>query len=242
MKTIFSIHPLTYITILITFLTGYFKETITLMIVILVHEFGHILMAVILKWKIEKIVILPLGGITIFNELVNKPLIEEFLIMLSGPIFQIIFTIIFKQPSLYFYSKIILFINLLPIYPLDGSKILNIFFNKLFSFKLSHILTIYVSYFVAFFSFFLSIFKINLTYLIFTLLLILKLKREFDNHELLFNKFLFERYLYNFKFKKIKIVSKLEKFKKDYYHYLKLDSKVISEKEILCKKYHHHNM
>ena len=185
-------------------------------------------MAILLKWNIKKIVFLPFGGITIFNEILNKPLKEEFLIAIMGPLFQIAFTILINNSLLHFYSKIILMLNLIPIYPLDGSKILNVFFNKILPFKTSHKLTIYFSYLTG-----LSIYVIfnkNLVLFLFISTLIFKLKREFDNHEFIFNKFLYERYLYDLNFKKIKIVLNEKKFKKDYYHFIKKGSKVIEEK------------
>ena len=77
MKNIFKIHPLTYITILIALITGNFKNIFIFMTIILIHEMGHFLTALILKWKVTKVVILPFGGITIFNESLNKPLKEE---------------------------------------------------------------------------------------------------------------------------------------------------------------------
>lgn len=237
MKISFKIHPLTYLSLLIAFITGYFKETIIFMTIIIVHEIGHVLTAILLKWHIEKIVILPFGGLTIFDELLNKPLIEELIIAIMGPLFQIVFVIFIKNDLFFSYSNIILFINLIPIYPLDGYKILNIAFNKFISFKKSHIISIYISYFLGFFLLFSSFLKKELLYFIFILLLISKLKNELKNHELLFIKFLYERYLYDFKFKKVKIISKIEKFKKDYYHYLNINNKLVAEKEILKEKF-----
>ena len=237
MKILFEIHPITYVSLLIAFLTGYFKDTILFMSIILIHEIGHISAALIFKWKLERIVILPFGGITIFNEILNKPLIEEFIITIMGPLFQIIFTVLMKDTLVMFYSKVILFINLIPIYPLDGSKLLNIFFNKITSFKKSHILTIYISYVLGFIFLIFMFLKKEFIYLISILLIIIKLKKELKNHKYIFNKFLYERYLYDLKFKKVKIVSKLEKFKKDYYHYLNINQNIVDEKNFLKNKF-----
>jgi len=85
-----KIHPLFYIVAFITIITGFFKEFSYIMLIILVHELGHILTSIYFKWKIDRIMILPFGGITIFNEKINKPLKEELLIALSGPIIQLI--------------------------------------------------------------------------------------------------------------------------------------------------------
>ena len=102
------------------------------------HEFGHILMGVLFKWKIEKVIILPFGALTVFNEDLNRKLSEEALIAIMGPIFQVIFTYLLYnlgvQDAVYYSSSILCF-NLLPIFPLDGSKLLNVFLNKITSFK-----------------------------------------------------------------------------------------------------------
>ena len=49
-------------------------------------------MALYYKWNIEKIIILPFGALTLFHEKINKPLFEEFIILIMGPIFQIVGT------------------------------------------------------------------------------------------------------------------------------------------------------
>ena len=43
------------------------------MSLIIVHEFGHLLMAKHYKWNTDKIYIYPLGGITKFDVIINKP-------------------------------------------------------------------------------------------------------------------------------------------------------------------------
>lgn len=236
MRNIFKIHPMTYIMLLIALLTGHFKEITIFMIIILVHELGHILAGLLLKWQIKKVVILPFGGITIFKAILNKPLIEEFIIAIMGLLFQLLFTLICPTVLIKNYSLIILLINLIPIYPLDGSKILSVFFNKVFPFKFSHKLTNYLSLFLAMFLLFFFFLKHELIYILFITLIIIKLKDEFTNHNLIYEKFLYERYIYNLKFKKIKIIKNINQFYKDHYHFIK-NNTLIEEVDILRVKY-----
>ena len=91
MKITFKIHPLYYLVAILSIITGLFKDFIYITLLIFIHEIGHTIGALIYKWKIKKIIILPFGGITIFNELINKSLKEEFVILILGPIFQILF-------------------------------------------------------------------------------------------------------------------------------------------------------
>ena len=129
------IHLFYFITMLLAFFTGLFKDFVLFTSIILIHELGHALAALYYKWDIEKIVIMPFGGITIFNEKLNRPIKEEFIILIFGPIFQIIYyRILFPIINSYAfmnYHYALLFFNLLPIYPLDGAKLLNLLFNKI---------------------------------------------------------------------------------------------------------------
>ena len=74
--------------------TGHFKGFIVFSLIILVHEFGHILMGIRYGWKIEKVILLPFGALTIFHEDLNRKIKEEFWIVIMGPLFQIVFTLI----------------------------------------------------------------------------------------------------------------------------------------------------
>jgi len=235
MKNIFKIHPLYYLIALISIFTGLFKNFILFTSIILIHELGHILGAIICKWKIKKIILLPFGGLIIFDELLNRRLIEEFVILIMGPLFQILFYFIFKDNMIIKeYNYNLLFFNLLPIIPLDGSKLINIFLNKIFSFNLSHIISIIIS----FITIILVISNKGLIiYLIFIFLIIRNVK-ELKEHNYLVNKFILERYLYKLKFNKIKFVKglNLKKMKKDNKHIF-YNNKYYLEDELIKIKY-----
>lgn len=230
-----KIHPLFYIVSFITLITGFFKEFSYIMLIISCHELGHILVSLYFKWQIDKILVLPFSGLTLFNEKINRPLKEEILIAISGPLMQII---VFSSSNglILKYHYFLLLFNLLPIIPLDGSKILNCLFNYLFSFKLSHFLTIIISVITLLV---LSMFKFNLVILIVSSFLIFKIIDEYQNHNNIFNKFLMERYLYNLKFKKTKIIKnkKINGMFRDYKHIFYIDNKYYSERQILKKRF-----
>lgn len=231
MRNIFKIHIFFYIFAFICILTGYFKDYIYITLIIFIHELGHIIIAKYFNWNIDKVIILPIGEITIFNEKINRPLKEEFLIAIMGPIFQMILFFFFKNIKLMRYNLGLLIFNLLPIMPLDGSKIFNIIFNKFLSFKHSHILSIVISFLTIVICIYL---KFNFVVLITIFFLFIKTVQEIKNHRYLFNKFLFERYIYNFNFKKKKVIKKKENMKRDYKHLFK-GKKYITEKEFLRK-------
>ncbi len=229
-------HPLFLICVLVFTLMGYFKFISYFMVVIIIHELGHILISQLFKWNIEKIIILPFGGLTKFNEIINRPLIEEFLISISGILFQLFFLILTKRYIKYDYfiviNYFIIMFNLIPIYPLDGSKILNVIFNKITSFKNSMLLTVIISYiFIIIFSiYFIRINNLITLVLIFLLIEVNKLYKERSE---LFNKFLLERYLKELKFKRVKTVKSVNEMKKDYRHLFYIDNKYLTEKYLL---------
>ncbi len=220
-------------------ITGNFKGFFLFTIIILMHEFGHIVTALYYKWKIEKVLLLPFGALTIFHEKLNRPIKEEFMILIMGPLVQIIFVFaiynIFKNNDIINYSNLILFFNLLPIYPLDGSKLLNVILNILTSFKKSHLLTIYISFLTLVF----LLIKVNLNLILCLILLFILIKviEEYKNHNNLFNLFLLERLNNDFKFKKRKTIKNIQSMKRDYKHIFKIGTKYYSEKEIIRKRF-----
>ena len=234
------LHPFFLVTLLLFVFIGRFRFIIYFMLLILVHELGHVLISLIFKWKIDKIIILPFGGLTKYNEIINRPLIEEFFVAISGILIQIIFYkfihdyIDYKYFSLINYFIIIF--NLLPIYPLDGSKILNVFFNKITSFKNSILLTVIVSYFSIII---LSLLLFNTNKLLFMIFIFLfiEVNKYYNEKDLIFNKFLLERYLNNIKFRKEKIINNVCKMKKDYRHLFYIDNKYMTENTFLKKMF-----
>ena len=240
MKNIFKIHPLYYLVAILTILTGNFKDFTLITLIIIIHELGHVSAAIYYKWKIEKIVILPFGGITIFNEYLNRPIKEELIISLMGPIYQILFyylsCFLNLDTSLFsFYHYTLLLFNLLPIIPLDGSKIFSLLLEKYLPYKLANFLIIIISFIVFLILTVLIVINKNLIMLVILFFLLIKIIKQIKNYKYIFNKFLFERYLYDFNFKKRKIIKNLNvnKMMRDKKHLFYYNNIYIIEKDIL---------
>lgn len=205
------------------------------------HELGHILMGILWKWKIDQILILPFGALTIFNEDLNRPMWEEFWIVIMGPVFQILFTFflcfVLKIKEATDYSLTILIFNMLPIYPLDGAKILNLALNKILSFKKSHLVIIIISLIGT--SLLIIKYHFNLLWLLIITFLLIKIIKEILQHPSLFNRFLLERYLNNYSFHKINKIKavNVSKMKRDYKHFFFNGKRYISEREVLKKRF-----
>jgi len=234
------LHPLFLITILIFVLIGEFRFISYFMLLIIVHELGHILVSLYFKWNIEKIIILPFGGLTKFKEIINRPLIEEFLIAIAGMIFQVIFFVLIRKKIDYKYFSIInyfiLIFNLIPIYPLDGSKILNVLFNKITSFKNSILLTVIISY-ISIIGLLIMVARVNKLIVLVTTFLLVEVNKLYKERDYIFNKFLLERYLGEFKFRKKKTIDNVNKMKKDYRHLFYVDNKYLTESYFLKKMF-----
>lgn len=191
-------------------------------------------MALFFKWKIDKICIYPYGGISKFSVIINIYNYQELLVLISGPLLQIVFMVLFLpflsikyHNTFIFYNMFILTFNLLPIYPLDGGKLMKILFSNFISFKFSYILSFIISCILIGILLALSIITNNYLFLIIIIFLYLKLLSNDIN--IIYNKFLLERYLYNFNFKKIIEVKNINKLKKDRKHIIS----GIDEKEYL---------
>ena len=232
MRSIFKIHPLYYLFLFIIILTAHIHSFIEFSIIIFVHEMGHVLTALLFKWNISKIVILPYGMITFFKDNLTKPIYQELLILIMGPLFQIIFNIFYKSS----YSNFILFINLLPIYPLDGSKLFFLLCNKIVSYYNSYILTFILSFITIIY----LLFNIhNLLIILMLLYLFIHLITYLNNLNNTLLSFCFERFKYHFYSSKKKYLSSLnlKALFRGKYHYFKIDNKYVKEEEIFLKMF-----
>lgn len=116
------------------------------MIFALVHEVAHLICGVILGYEPDVFRIMPLGFSIEFKPKIedyNKKILKsniialnKIIIALAGPFINILIVVIgliFNMNTNIIYSNLLLFIfNLIPIYPLDGGRILKNIFKILF--------------------------------------------------------------------------------------------------------------
>lgn len=220
---------------------------IILFLLIFVHELGHFITAMIFQIEVDKIYIYPFGGISKFHLSLNESLRKEFIILIMGPLVQCVFSFFLLkfdffnsyQKLIMVYNYTILTFNLLPIYPLDGGKLLNILLSFQLSFQKSLNVTFFISYLTIFFLaiyFLIHYFSINVVIMI--SFLWYKLKKEESNKNYLFDKFLLERYLNHYQFKKRKKVEDINDFMRGKNHLVKRGTRYYTEKEILYRKFH----
>lgn len=176
----------------------------------------------------------------------NVSLNKELVVLMMGPIFQIIAYLILVNIPFFYNDRLliksihysILTFNLLPIYPLDGGKLFNIFLNYRFNFNLSMKIVVFTSYFIVLvlFTYFLKT-EFSLNIILMLCFLLYKIKEESNKRSFYYDKFLLERYLNNYSFKKKKKVSSINHLYRDRSHIIKGKDRYYTEKEILTKKF-----
>jgi stage IV sporulation protein FB len=150
-------HPLLWVVIALAVATAHFIELMMVLLIIFVHEMGHGAAASFFSWRIKKIALLPFGGVAEMDEHGNRPLKEELIVVLAGP-FQHIWLMALsyllfiagvfpgKWHLLFMeYNMMILLFNLLPIWPLDGGKLMFILQSMHTSFQEAYQRTLFVS-------------------------------------------------------------------------------------------------
>lgn len=238
----------TYYIISLSFLiTGNFLNLLIFTSLIIVHEFGHYITCLLVRVKVNKIIIYPYGGITKIDDVIDIDFFKELLISISGIIMQCIyFFIIYLLYKNYFirdytynlfcnYHYSMLIFNLIPIYPLDGSKILNIVINKIFNFRISNFLLIIIS--IINMIVILFIYNINYSYIMIIGVLINYLYSYIKNINYLYNRFLLEKYLYKKSYNNKKIINNYNKMYRNTNHIIKNSGKYLKEEDFLSKMF-----
>lgn len=256
MKNIYNkvrLSPLFLLLIFLSFISGLFRDIISLFLIIIIHEMGHVIMSLIFKWNIDKINITMYGGYITYNENIDKPFIEEFLISISGILMQSIFFFL-----LYLLNKVcivdidtlliirkyhysVLLFNLIPVVPLDGAKVLNVILNNYFSYKKSLDITNYISVLFVILllgSFIILKYKVEFSYLVILSFIISSIIKNIMDSPFLFNKFLFERYKKPVYYVPYYIKSgRIKEMRRQRKNYFYIDNRCVDETIILNRKF-----
>ncbi|TYR82271.1 stage IV sporulation protein FB [Priestia megaterium] len=202
------IHPLLWGIFAIGILTATIKPLMILFLIVLIHELGHAVAANCFSWRIKQIMLLPFGGVAEVDEHGNRPFREELIVTVSGPIQHILMVgvayLLMKGNILpvtiyeqfVFQNMLIFGFNLLPIWPLDGGKLLFLLCSRYRPFLSAHKQMLKLS------SFFLGVvmiytaimYSFHLHLWIVIIFLIVCHYQEWQNRHFVYMRFLLERY------------------------------------------------
>lgn len=231
-------------------ITGHFSNLFVFTLLIIVHEFGHVIAALFFKYEVFKIIIYPYGGLTKLNTMINTSIYKDLIVAISGVIMQCLcFVVIYILYSngvireyIYnlfcLYHKSMLFFNLLPIIPLDGFKIFNLILSKFINFKLSNYISVFVSLCTIIVFLFCDIFDRNYSIMLVIGILMKNIYSFYNQISHIYNRFMLERYLYNIGYKKKKIIDNENKMHKNKSHLIIKNNEIISEKKFLYDFFH----
>ena len=141
-----------FIFIAVFYFTKQINIYFCLMLFAFIHELGHLLAGVLVGFKPKSLTIMPLGISINFNIItINNINIKKLIIALAGPITNLLVILItyVLKTELYkityqeiIYSNLLIFLfNLIPLYPLDGGRILKYGLHIKYGIKQSVILT-----------------------------------------------------------------------------------------------------
>ena len=181
-----SFHPL-FIMLCCAFIYyGYFGLLSSYLLCLLIHETAHSLMAKRLGYRLNKIKLMP-HGVSLSGSNVYFSYKHEVYIALAGPFVNFVLMVFtmamwWLVPASYIYTLdfyvanlVIGCVNLLPIYPLDGGRVLLAFlsqkFNRIKALNIIKILGIILSSFIILLFVVSTFFKPNFTILFFGLFL-----------------------------------------------------------------------
>ena len=247
-KNKFYVDPFVYLIILIALITGMFKSISIIMLIIIIHELGHIYFLRKYDYTVKRIEIYPFGGVTKIDKNINTPLHQEMYISIGGIIFQMILFLIFiilyetgtiNDNTFFIFKKfnyIFMIFNLLPIVPLDGNVLVNCLLERYLPFKKAYFINIVISIiFVLLFLTYNYVFSFN-NYVIVSFL-VYKIFMAIKEFKYIHNRFLLERYLYEFPYRKIanERGNSTDILKKETLHFFKADNRYIHEKQVLSK-------
>ena len=127
-----------FLLLILFLLTSQLEIYALVMLFALIHELGHLMCGVLLGFEAESLRIMPLGFVVEFKTNINDYnkkilksntlILKKLLINIAGPMTNLMIILIGKlinvSESIIYSNLIILIINLIPIYPLDGGRII----------------------------------------------------------------------------------------------------------------------
>jgi stage IV sporulation protein FB len=201
------IHILFWAVIGISAATGYFLEILTLFVIVVIHELGHVAVARELGWQVSEIQLLPFGGVATIEEATAAEPIDEIVVALAGPFMNIVMIFlsllfwwgeIWTEEWTHFFIASNFWIagfNLLPIWPLDGGRIVQALLCYLLPYRAAALLSLGTSSFFSALMLGLGCYFVQLNVILLAVYLTVINAQAFIRFPYQFIRFLMEKYV-----------------------------------------------
>lgn len=238
-----KIHYSLYLMFLLSLFLNCFFEMFLMFTILLLHELGHLIFLKKYKREITSISFYMFGGVIKHSQNINSSIKEDFLINFGGILVNLILIFIFHainfQLCLLINFSILIF-NILPIYPLDGAKIIKTILSNFFCYKKTMYITSVISFIICITLFISNLFVFKSYYIVFLLIALIHLNIKYFNEiKKEYTIFLTNKFLYPNDSLKIK---KIKKFKEPLNKLFfgknavfVIDDVVLNENELLIK-------
>lgn len=207
----FKIDLKIFLIAILFFMTSQIKVYAIMMICAIIHELGHLLVGILLGMKPEKLEIIPVGIRVTFKinikdinskiKQTNKLEIKKIFVAIAGPVVNLILiyiaaiskTNIISKINFIYANLLLVIINLIPIYPLDGGRILkgiiSIFKGKKKAEQTTNITSIIIGIIISALGIWILINNKNIAILFFLLyiwIIIIQENKKFKNKRLMY--------------------------------------------------------
>ena len=183
-------------------------ELAIILAIVLFHELGHYTVARLFDWRIKHIMLWVFGGVMETDEHGTRPIKEEALVTIAGPLQNVvIYLILFLLSNLdlvpvsilelaWYYNTAIIMFNLLPIWPLDGGKLLFLFLASYSPYKKAYHTTIISSMVISILLLLLqlALFPFTLSTFLLMIFLFSENRSDWKRRYYVFIRFLLKRY------------------------------------------------
>ena len=233
-KSIINIHYITIIYLVLSLVAGGIELYLLSLVIVLLHESAHYTMAKYFHFDIEEIVILPFGAYLLIKDMYLHDIKEELCVVMAGPsthlflyyIIHLFFDGYYKEYLLTFNAFIFMF-NLLPVYPMDGHRIISLLLQKIYDLKKALYLSLKISVF-SFCLLFLFYFKIETVVII---LYLMQCQYQYFKDIPYHLRYVYAHISIDNKHKK-KIIHNKYMYKRGYSNYYLIDNKLYNENDV----------
>ena len=125
-----------FLYLVIAFFGGLIKEVLIILVLLFAHELGHLFFLRLFKYPVNQIDIYPFGAIISFDETHNDFVYKKILIASGGIIVNILLCLIlFPFKNWFTINLLLMIINLMPLFPLDGGRIFGSIMELIFPYR-----------------------------------------------------------------------------------------------------------